>query len=131
VRKTQIPLLVAYLVIALFCGEIAIVAPTHAQNPPEKHSEAAPQIKLEDKSAIADIEIEILTNQNSKMQLESAYKEIVAQRAALDARLTQAKASALKNAGADPEKFDVDENKRQIVAKPAPAPPTPAAKPKE
>jgi hypothetical protein len=58
---------------------------------------------------------------NQKLQLEAIYAQNIAQGRQLNAEIETACATALKNAGADPQKATVDREKLQIVAKP-PAP---------
>lgn len=101
----------------LFC-EVAgclCIIPVRADNKKD-----APAIKAEDALAISRIETQIEANGIQKAQLEAAYNQNLAQNRQLAEALKAADTAALKNAGADPEKFEVDHKKlqQQIVAKP-------------
>lgn len=90
-----------------------------AISPKSRATPKCPEIKPADVIAIQHLEIQILSNQNAKVQMESAWQSALTQRQKPWEDFTAAQFRALKDAGVDSSKFILDSDFKVVPIPPA------------
>jgi hypothetical protein len=80
----------------------------------------APTINVENRLTLKTIQADALQNELQIKGIEDAYRQAIAARARFQVNYKAAEEKALKDAGSDPDKFQINQVTLTIEAKPKP-----------